>query len=437
MSISELYPAHLRTQLVRAREAMAATDVETLVIASGAERMQYLDDMAYPFKPNPHFKLFVPLLKHPHCTIVIGLGDKPTLIYHQPEDYWHEVPTAPTGEWVEHFDVKVVRDAASARALLPTLNVQVVLLAESAPFADYAPNASAQLLARLHYPRAQKTAYELACMREASTFATRAHRAAERTFRAGGSEFDIHLAYLAAAEHSEAELPYSNIIGLNEHAAVLHYHGLDRHKPLQHLSFLIDAGAQYRGYAADITRTYATHPGVYADMISAVDAAQLRLCAMVVPGTDYRNIHLAAHLEMARIVHGAGLVRMSPESMVETGVSSVFFPHGIGHLIGLQVHDVAGFAGGPDGGTLDKPAGHPYLRLTRRLEENTAVTIEPGIYFIDMLLRTLHDGPHAGDINWTDIDALRHYGGIRIEDDVVAMASGPENLSRDAFARTA
>jgi Xaa-Pro dipeptidase len=118
-------------------------------------------------------------------------------------------------------------------------------------------------------------------------------------------------------------------------------------------------------------------------------------------------------------------------------VSSVFFPHGLGHLIGLQVHDVAGFQRDDSGGSIDKPAGHPYLRLTRALEPRMVTTIEPGIYFIDMLLAELKGKPQASDVDWDRVDRFRPYGGIRIEDDVVCTDREPENLTRDAFAAAA
>ena len=103
-------------------------------------------------------------------------------------------------------------------------------------------------------------------------------------------------------------------------------------------------------------------------------------------------------------------------------------------MIGLQVHDVGGFMAGEDGGTLAKPEGHPYLRLTRTLAPGMVVTIEPGLYFIDMLLEELKAGPHAGHVDWRRVDAFRRYGGIRIEDDVVCTDGEPLNLTREAFA---
>jgi Xaa-Pro dipeptidase len=140
---------------------------------------------------------------------------------------------------------------------------------------------------------------------------------------------------------------------------------------------------------------------------------------------------------LAGILREHDFVRMSPEAAVASGVSSTFFPHGLGHMIGLQVHDVGGFQKADSGGTLAKPAAHPYLRFTRTLEPRMVVTIEPGIYFIDMLLAQLKTKPESKDIHWDKVDKFRRYGGIRIEDDVACTDAAPENLTRDAFAQAA
>ncbi len=145
-------------------------------------------------------------------------------------------------------------------------------------------------------------------------------------------------------------------------------------------------------------------------------------------------MHLDAHFALAGILRDFGIISLSPEAAVATGVSSAFFPHGIGHGIGLQVHDVAGFAESDRGGTIAKPDGHPYLRLTRVLEPGMVVTIEPGIYFVDLLLDAVRTGEHGHAVDWDRVEAFRPYGGIRIEDDVVCTGEDPINLTRDGFA---
>ncbi|MEO5628300.1 MAG: Xaa-Pro dipeptidase, partial [Thermomonas sp.] len=298
----------------------------------------------------------------------------------------------------------------------------------------HAPNNPDAVLAYLEYQRAFKTPYEIEMMRQAQRIGVRAHRAAERAFRAGSSEFGIHLAYCQAAGQDANDLPYGNIVALNEHAAVLHYMERDRLPPKPSRSFLIDAGASFGGYACDITRTYSAHEDDFAAMIEAVDAAQLTMCDAVRAGFDYKQLHLDAHLALAGILKDFGLITVAAETAVESGVSSAFFPHGIGHGIGLQVHDVGGFAAGDSGGTIGKPDGHPYLRLTRVLQPGMVVTIEPGIYFIDMLLDELKQKGLGDSVDWTRVEAFKPFGGIRIEDEVACTDGAPLNLTRDAFA---
>jgi len=429
-----LYAAHLDELRRRADAALERGGFDHLVVPSGTSHYQVFDDRDYPYAVNPQFKAWVPLTRAPGSWIVYSPGRRPRLLFLQPRDYWHVVPQAPSGWWVEHFDIEIIRTPEQALPHLPARERSAILGEPQSALGDYAPNNPAAVLAYLEYHRAYKTAYEIAMMRRASAIGVRAHRAAEAAFREGRSEFDIHLAYCAAARQDANELPYGNIVALNEHGAVLHYTELDREAPATPRSFLIDAGAGYGGYACDITRTYSHARDDFQAMVDAVDVAQQAMCAQVRAGFDYRQLHVDAHLALAGILRDFGVLRTSPEAAVETRVSSAFFPHGIGHGIGLQVHDVAGFAESDRGGTIAKPDGHPYLRLTRTLEPGMVVTIEPGIYFIDMLLEELRAGPHADAVDWARVDAFRPYGGIRIEDDVACTDDAPLNLTREAFA---
>ncbi|MDO1529030.1 Xaa-Pro dipeptidase [Fulvimonas sp. R45] len=432
--LAALYPQHLATVRGHADHALALAGFDHLLVAAGTPPGKFLDDQDYPFVANPHFRHWLPLTDAPGSWIAYTPGAKPRLVFVQPRDYWHVVPEAPHGYWVEHFDVVIVRSAAEAVAQLPKGRNAVITPACPAVDGVEANNPQA-VLDCLHWHRSFKTPYELALMREANRIGARAHRAAEAAFRAGESEFGIHMAYLAAARQIDAELPYASIVGLNEHGAVLHYTHFDRTPPRGHRSFLIDAGASCAGYASDITRTYAAdgHAGFQA-LIDSMDVAQRGFAAKVRPGQSYPELHVHAHHVLAGVLREHGFIRMSAESAVESGVTGAFFPHGLGHSIGVQVHDVAGFQQSERGGSIPRPAGHPYLRTTRVLQPGMVVTIEPGLYFIDMLLAGLRDRPVAADIDWAKVDAFRPYGGIRIEDDVVCTDGEPENLTRDAFA---
>ncbi|MEO5596935.1 MAG: Xaa-Pro dipeptidase [Lysobacteraceae bacterium] len=432
-SVAQLYPAHLAVVCERVDRALESCGFDHMLVASGVEKMRFLDDMPYPFKVNPQFKAWVPLLQHSDCWIAYTPGKAPVLVYHQPADYWHLPPSAPEGFWVEHFDIRIISTPKQAAQHLPSAGRRAILGEPDAALPGFEPNNPQPLLDHLHYQRAVKTPYELAQMRTASKRALRGHRAARARFAAGGSELDIHRAYLAATEHGDLTLPYGNIVGLNEHGAVLHYQYQDAQPPAELRSLLIDAGAESAGYAADITRTWHNGDSQFAELVEGVDREQQALAADVRPGQDYRELHLQAHRRLGGVLQQLGIVDMDPQAMVETGVSSAFFPHGLGHLIGLQVHDVAGFAQDESGTSIAKPEGHPFLRLTRTLQPGMAVTIEPGIYFIEMLLAKLKAGEHSSAVNWNAIEHLRKFGGVRIEDDVVCTDGAPENLTRDAF----
>jgi len=133
------------------------------------------------------------------------------------------------------------------------------------------------------------------------------------------------------------------------------------------------------------------------------------------------------------VLREADLIRCSAADAVSSGVTRIFLPHGIGHLLGLEVHDVGGFMRTAEGGEIGKPEGHPYLRMTRVLEPGFVVTMEPGIYFIPQLLEAARADGRGRHINWARVQALARFGGVRIEDNLAVTASGCENLTRDAF----
>ncbi|MDH3491722.1 MAG: Xaa-Pro dipeptidase, partial [Gammaproteobacteria bacterium] len=407
------------------------------IIYSGNPKAAFLDDSYYPFKANPHFVSWAPLTNLPFSYIVYTPGEKPVLLYFQPHDYWHVVPGAPDGYWTRHFDIRIVNAIEDVAAHLPEEREKCIVIGEiedetlAFGIDRVNPNTAINIL---HYARSTKTDYELAIMRLASKRGAKGHRAAEAAFRAGLPEFEIHRAYCEAVSHTDPELPYSNIVALNAHGAVLHYTDLDRSKPDSCSSFLIDAGAQVHGYASDITRTYSDGDRRFQDLIDRMDTMQQEIVSKVEVGVDYRDLHIGTHKMLAEVLVDAEFATGDPDTLLETGVTSAFFPHGLGHLLGIQVHDVGGFMENESGTTIDPPSGHPFLRLTRVLQENMVLTIEPGLYVIDMLLENLRGTPAEKLVNWDTVEWLRPFGGIRIEDDVRVLVSDQENLTRDAFA---
>jgi Xaa-Pro dipeptidase len=161
-----------------------------------------------------------------------------------------------------------------------------------------------------------------------------------------------------------------------------------------------------------------------------MDAAERELVAMVAPGVPYVDIHVAAHRHVAAMLTETGILKGDPDELLALGLTRPFLPHGVGHQLGLQVHDVGGRQAGPDGGTVPPPEEHPFLRNTRVIEPGHVVTIEPGLYFVPMLLDPVREGEHKDHVDWEIVDRLTPLGGIRIEDDVLCTEDGFDDFTR-------
>jgi len=431
------YADHVESLMEKAIQRIGEAGYDRLLIHSGRSRPRFQDDYHAPFRAHGHFVHWLPLPTHADCLLEIAPGRRPRLWLCEPDDFWHAPPSPPEPWWADHYDIEVVTGSAGWAHLLE-VEKATALIADPLDFPELGRHADLNpgpLLRGLDEDRTVKTDWQLDCLRAASRRAVAGHRAARNAFDRGGSELHIHLAYLEAAAHDPNDLPYNSIVGLNEHAAVLHYQLRDAVTPAEHRTFLIDAGADCHGLASDITRTWVrSADGVFADLLEEMDALQQRLVARMQPGMDYVMLHEEAHRGVAQILHDAGIVRMSVDAMIEARVTSRFYPHGLGHHLGVQVHYVAGRVA-PDGRELPPPDAHPFLRLTRTLEAGNVVTVEPGLYFIPSLLADLREGGLRDRFDWDAIEALVPYGGIRIEDDVAVRRGGaPENLTREAFA---
>ena len=436
-SLDNAFGPHIQAVCARTARALERSGFEGLLVYAGSLLPVFEDDRTYPFEPNAPFKVWVPLQDAPGSFVWFRPGTTPRLIVERPEDYWYKVADLPQGYWVRHFDIRTAPDRAAARAQLPADLSRAAYLGDGFPeLTSWRVGAvnPQPLMRRLDYVRAAKTPYEINCLREANRLGAHGHRAALEAFEAGASEFEIELAFLRACGLREQELPYNPIIALNEAGAVLHYQVLQKQPPRERLSLLIDAGAEFAGYASDITRTYACSAGEFAALIERMDQMQQAMCAGVRAGIDWRDVQQRAHELTAEVLRDADLIHCSSEEAVAGGVTRVFLPHGIGHLLGLEVHDVGGFMRSAHGSDdIPKPDGHPYLRLTRILEEGFVVTMEPGVYFIERLLNAARGDGRGRHINWPRVDALAPYGGVRVEDDLAITSDGCENLTRDAF----
>jgi Xaa-Pro dipeptidase len=437
--LAETFGPHLATVCNRTTRALAACGYSGLLVHSGSPLTVFEDDRSYPFEVHGPFKVWVPLAA-PDSFVYFEPGRQPLLIVHRPEDFWHKPVDLPQSYWTSHFDISLVPTLEAARDRLPGDLSRMAYVGDVLPELELwgleAINPR-RLMRHLDYERAAKTPYELLCLREASRLGALGHRAAAQAFAAGASALEIELAFIAACGQREQELPYSPIIAINEGAATLHYQLLESQSVTEPRSVLIDAGVEFAGYASDITRT-STFPdrhGDFAALIALMDRMQQQLCSTVRAGVDWRDVHIKAHALIGELLREADLITCSSAEAVDTGITQVFFPHGLGHLLGLNVHDVGGFMRGPDEGDIPRPEGHPFLRLTRVLQPGFVVTMEPGIYFIDSLLSQAQADARGTLIQWSRVEQLRPFGGIRVEDDLAVTPTGCENLTREAFAR--
>ena len=142
-------------------------------------------------------------------------------------------------------------------------------------------------------------------------------------------------------------------------------------------------------------------------------------------------MQLQAHTGIAVILERFGIVNLPASDIVNKGISRTFFPHGIGHMLGLQVHDVAGHVNDDRGTPKPAPEAHPFLRCTRVIEPRHVYTIEPGLYFIESLLAQLKASPESMYVNWDKVAELAPYGGVRVEDNIVIHATKNENMTRE------
>ncbi len=438
--MNTLLGQHIEALTQRWSKALDAFGYDGAWLSAGSETLHFQDDQGPPFKANPYLCQWLSAeFVTPDAKLLLRPGKRPQLFIVQPQDYWHV--SVPGPEHMQaHFDIHTFATPAEQLSACQQASGADLRMARIGP--EGADNESmgepnpAGLIDHLHFHRARKTEYELAAMRIASDVGARGHKAAAAAFRAGGSEFDIHMAYLAASRQNEAALPYGNIIALNEHARVLHYKPQDREPPAESLSLLIDAGGEHLGYASDITRTYAAEGhDEFAGLIELMQGHQDQLLAAVAPGLGFADLHVQMHQQLAELLVAADLVTCSADAALNDGLTSCFCPHGLGHLLGLQVHDVGGHLADAEGNPAPPPAAYPSLRFTREIERDHVFTIEPGLYFIPMLLE--EQRAQNAPVNWQTVERLAPYGGIRIEDNVRVLADGIENLTRDAFARVA
>jgi Xaa-Pro aminopeptidase len=292
------------------------------------------------------------------------------------------------------------------------------------------PAHEASARAALNQIRRQKDELELARMRAAERATGAGFAAVARLLGPGRTERAVQIELEAEFFRQGADfLAFDTIVGGGPNSAVLHFPPSARPFGEGEL-VLIDAGAEVGGYASDITRTYPAsgrftpeQAELYAIVLQANRVATERCLA----GTEWKDVHRAAALVIAEGLAGFGLLSGEPEGLVESGAVHVFFPHGVGHMVGLGVRDAGEVLPGRE-----PPEGFPRLRVDLPLMPGYTMTVEPGIYVVPALVadRDLRER-HRDAVDWDRAERMLGFGGIRIEDNVLVTEDGYEVLTAD------
>ncbi len=443
----------------RRAEFLATIDTPVLLMAGGARARNYPDNV-YPYRADGSF-LFFFASPEPDAAALFDPKDRTVTLFLHPRTpegaLWHgPVPDFATMQ-KQHgtSDVQPLdKLAAEVKRRAGGRKVRTLAVADERATAtataitgeklDYYDGkkvgdpAVVQAIGKL---RVKKVAAELDCMRETAKVTHEAHVRAMRHTRVGVAEQVIAGVVEGCFAHHGCVPAYNTILSVR--GEVLHNHAHDQTCQAGDL-LLLDAGAESvaTGYCSDVTRTWPVSGKFDAEQAAIYDTvlrAELAAIAMVKPGVRYRDVHVCASRVIAEGLVDAGLLKGKPDALVEAGAHAVFFPHGVGHLIGLDVHDMEAFGDAiayPAGRTRSPQFGTKYLRLDIDLQPGMAFTIEPGIYFVPAILQHGEFRERfAGMVDFARAEQWakkngRGFGGIRIEDDVVCTERGSDVLTQ-------
>lgn len=434
MSLVELYKSHLERLLNFYKNYLTTNNLAEAWVHFGDYERFFNTDQESNFRANP-FALH--LVNEPSAVgsyIRITKDGELTLFNYQDLGYWNVPISTDLSLFEQSGLVKVVtfEDYEVVFAELKKNTAEAVIIGPNTDryltlnFASDKINPQ-DLLWELESLRLVKTEYEYEMMCQAQFLAIKAHRALHSAVMATNlSENQLLGTYLQAAELPYNQQGYDSILAFNRNAAILHYNQLDFNPPAERLSFLVDAGAVYKGYQADISRTYCLDGNdLFQDLILGVSNIKDEIIGKMRPGVTTLELQELMLRKTAELLIDAEIFKnVTPETAVESKMAFAFIPHGFGHSLGIGVHDVMG-----------KPKPRPEgsnVRSNHTLEVGNVWTVEPGIYFIDQLLAGLENNPDTANlVNWDLVAELHPYGGIRVEDNVMLQETQLVNFTGD------
>lgn len=440
--IIELLDAKLLACLRQRRQSLAALLDSPVLLWSGGALSRNFPANRFPFRASSHFLYFagVPLqnaviyLHQGQLTLFMDNLDPTDALWHGPSPTRDQI--AVVMEAIAVYPLGKVQQVAAGAATIPVQNPitrqhQTQILGRPLQELRHQDCKLAEALVQLRLVQDEGA---ISAIQQAAHVTVKAHLAGIASTRHATTEAQVRAAMEAVILAADMTPAYASIVTV--HGEILHsqcyHHALESGDLL-----LADVGAEHRlGWAADVTRTWpvsgqwsATQRALYEVVLAAHDTCITALQ----PDVEYRDIHLIAAKTLTAGLIDLGILKGEVTTLVERAAHALFFPHGVGHLLGLDVHDMedlgdlAGYA--PSRQRSDR-LGMQYLRLDRPLQAGMVVTIEPGFYQIPALLKEArHREPFADCVNWDRLSAFSDVRGIRIEDDVRITETGCEVLT--------
>jgi Xaa-Pro dipeptidase len=282
-----------------------------------------------------------------------------------------------------------------------------------------------------------KSKDEIELLRYVCRISSEAHVKILQTVKPGHAEYQMESVFLHHCYHEGGcrNLSYTCICASGKHGSVLHYGhaGAPNNRIIESGDLcLFDLGAEYHCYASDITCSFPAN-GKFTqeqrDIYEAVYAAQQAVFAAMKPGVKWPDMHLAAERAILTHLRDRGYLQGDVDEMIEKRVGAYLMPHGLGHLLGIDTHDVGGY---PDGVQRIPLPGLKSLRTARVLQPGMFLTVEPGLYIIDHLLKQAFESPVAHFFNREKFEylmSIKGLGGVRLEDDVLVTENGIDNFT--------
>lgn len=393
-----------------------------LVVGAGAPvPLPENTDQIYPFRAHSDF-FYLAGLECPHAVVA----------YDPAEGAWHVfVPEVTEAERI--WEGREQPPGESLAGFAPWLAARrgrpVAQLGAAVP--GVTPDAVLSQSIRLQFLHARrpKDAAEIALLRRSAAATAAGFAKLQSLLRPGLTERALQVELEAEFfRHGATRTGYGSIVAAGANSAVLHFEpGARTVRPADFV--LVDAGAETDRYVIDVTRTFvAGEPSTFQrELYQIVLDAQVRACGRCRPGIEWRDNHLACAVDLVAGLVDMDIMRGEPESLVEQEAHTLFFPHGLGHMVGLGVRDASGIL---PGRPKDPRPSLRNLRMDLPLAEGYMVTVEPGLYFIPALINDPARRERFRDcVNWPLAEAHLGLGGVRIEDNLLVTAGEPENLT--------